>query len=209
MIDLYSSRNRRLLLLGGGCAVILALGGDDLAKHDDAIAIHERDAGQTLAILEGVAHQWLLRLERALGHLVGLQGVRVLHLLATGLLAHLPLQGGDTAGSAAAAHEADWRVAGLDLVWNVEHLDLSIELPGLAESGVLLVHHDVTGARHVVLVQTLDVEADVVTWVGELHTTVVHLDREDLASAWIGCGVRWQEHNFLTRLYDTLLDASG
>ena len=35
-------------------------------------------AGEALAVLEGVADEGLLRLEAALGHLVGLQGVRVL-----------------------------------------------------------------------------------------------------------------------------------
>ncbi len=38
---------------------------------------------------------------------------------------------------------------------------------------VLLVHHDVAGAGHVVLVETLDVEADVVAGVGDLDALVV------------------------------------
>merc|ERR1711897_2487 len=48
----------------------------------NAVAVHEGNAGEALAILEGVAHQGLLRLEAALSHLVGLQRVWVLHLLA-------------------------------------------------------------------------------------------------------------------------------
>merc|ERR1739842_50791 len=90
------------LLLATLVISLLALAAHDLAKHHHAVAIHEGNTGQTLAVLEGVADQRLLRLEAALSHLVGLQGVRILHLLATSLLAHLPLQGRDTACSTAA-----------------------------------------------------------------------------------------------------------
>merc|ERR1719229_832238 len=165
--------------------------------------------GQALAVLKGVADQRLLRLEAALSHLVGLQGVRVLHLLATSLLAHLPLQGRDTACSTAAAHEANGGVACLDLVGDVQNLDLSIELPSLAQGGVLLVDHDVAGTGHVVLVKTLDVQAHVVTRVGEVHTLVVHLHGEDLASARVGGSVGRQEDHLLSWLHHTLLNTAS
>merc|ERR1712176_1195950 len=112
-------RRMRSLLLAAGAALLLALARDDLAKHHHTIAIHERHARQALAVLEGVAHQGLLRREAALGHLVGLQGVRVIHLLASGLLAHLPLELRDPARRSTAAHEADRGVADLDLVGDV------------------------------------------------------------------------------------------
>merc|ERR1719188_2331685 len=80
------------LLFAARGALLLALARDHLAQHDHAVAVHESDARQTLAILEGVAHQGLLGLEGALGHLVGLERMRVLHFLATRLLAHLPLE---------------------------------------------------------------------------------------------------------------------
>merc|ERR1719240_2396647 len=86
---------------------------------------------------------------------------------------------------------------------------ICIELPGLAQSGVLLVHHHVTRARHVVLVKTLDVQADVVTRVGEVHTLVVHLHSEDLASARVGAGMSRQEDHLLTRLHLTLLNTAS
>merc|ERR1712066_353709 len=107
---------RSLLLATTLVALVLPLAGDDLAKHDDAVAVHEGNARQAFAVLESVAHERLLRLERALRHLVGLQGVGVLHLLATGLLAHLPLELGDTACGPSAAHETNRRVAALDLI---------------------------------------------------------------------------------------------
>merc|ERR550537_1661800 len=206
--DVRQNKVNCLLLLAAG-TFLTSLASDDLAKHNHAVAVHEGDTGEALAVLEGVADKRLLRLEAALGHLVRLQGVRFLHLLATGLFAHLPLQGGDAAGGTATAHEADWRIADFDLVWDVQHLNLSIELFGLAQSGVLLVHHHVTGARHVLLVQTLDVQANVVTRVGEVHTLVVHLHSEHLASAWVGAGVSGQEDHLLTRLHLTLLNTAG
>merc|ERR1719263_1905014 len=89
---------------------------DDLAEHDHAVPVHEGHTREALAVLERVAHERLLRLEAALSHLVGLQGVGIVHFLSTSLLAHLPLQLGDTASSAAAAHESDRRVANLDFV---------------------------------------------------------------------------------------------
>lgn len=62
---------------------------DDLAKHDSGVTVQERDAGQTLAVLEGVHDQRLAGLEHQLSHLVGLEGVGLLELLATRLLANL------------------------------------------------------------------------------------------------------------------------
>ena len=46
----------------------------------------------------------------------------------------------------------------LDLVEDI--WDLSIELLGLSKDGVLLVHHDVSGAGHVLLVETIEVLHD-------------------------------------------------
>merc|ERR1719253_1566312 len=197
-------RGTRSLLLAAGTALLLALAGDHLAKHHHPVAVHERDAGQALAVLEGVAHQRLLWLEAALSHLVGLEGVGVLHLLAARLLAHLPLQLADAACRAPAAHEADRGVADLDLVWDVEHLDLRVELLRLTQGGVLLVDHHVSRAGHVVLV-----EANVVPRVGEVDALVVHLHGEHLAGARVRSGVSGQEHDLLARLHDALLHAPG
>merc|ERR1712031_19320 len=133
-----------LLLASSTTGLLLALAGDDLSQHNATVAIHEGDTGETLAILEAVAHEGLLWLEAALGHLVGLEGVRVLHLLATGLLAHLPLELGNAAGGTSASHETNWRVPNLDLVRDIQDLNLGIELLGLAQGGVLLVHHHVS-----------------------------------------------------------------
>merc|ERR1719401_2352123 len=76
-------------------------------QHNNTIAIHESDPRETFTILERVANEWLLRLERCFCHLVGLQRMRIFHFLSTGLFAHLPFQLGNAAGRATTTHEAD------------------------------------------------------------------------------------------------------
>merc|ERR1711972_588103 len=76
------------LLLASTSGFLLTLARNDLAQHHYTVPVHECHTRQALAILEGVAHQWLLRCEAALGHFVRLQGVRIIHLLTSGLLAH-------------------------------------------------------------------------------------------------------------------------
>ena len=184
-------------------------GGGDLAKHDNTVAIEERNAGETLAGLEGIADEGLDRGEPDLGHLVGLEGMGVFHLLATGLLAHLPVEVGDTASGAAATDETDGGVTLLDLTGDIEDLDLGGELLDGAEGAVLLVDHDVTGAGHVHLVETLDVQTDVVTGLGLVDLLVMHLDGEHLAATSVGGGVGGHEDNISVLGDLTLLDAAG
>merc|ERR1719359_150741 len=196
----------RLLLLGGFDLVRLL---HDLPKHNHAVAVEESDAGETLAVLERVDDRRLLRREVHLRHLVGLERVRVLHLLAAGLLADLPVHLRDAAGRTPAAHEADGGVADLDLARDVEDLDLRIEVVAGAERRVLLVDHHVAGPRHVLLVETLDVHADVVARAGGVLALVVHLHREDLAAARVRGRVRREEADLLARLHRSLLDTPG
>merc|ERR1712028_28197 len=81
-----------LLLLGGHVLLVNEVG--HLAKHDGGVAVKERDAGEALAVLEGVDDEGLLRLEDDLGHLVRLERVRALHLFAASLLADLEVEAG-------------------------------------------------------------------------------------------------------------------
>merc|ERR1719359_622599 len=196
----------RLLLLGGFDLVRLL---HDLPKHHHAVAVEESDAGETLAVLERVDHQRLLRGEVHLGHLVRLERVRVLHLLAARLLADLPVHLRDAARRTTAADEANRGVADLDLTRDVEDLDLGIEVVARPKRRILLVNHHVTRPRHVLLVQTLDVHADVVARAGRILTLVVHLHREHLAAARVRGRVRREEANLLARLHRTLLHTPG
>merc|ERR1719171_2251032 len=181
----WSAAKSRSLLLSAGCSLFLPLARHYLTKHNDTVAIHESNTREALAVLERVADERLLRLEGALRHLVRLQRVRLLHLLAACLLAHFPLQGRDPARGPTATHKADGRVPDLDLIRDVQNLDLRVKLTSLTKRRVLLVDHDVPRPRHVSFVQPLDVETHVVPGVCEVHASVVHLDGEDLSSAWI------------------------
>ena len=124
-----------ILLLGGGL--------DHLPEHDGGVAVEEGDAGEALAVLEGVHDQGLLGLEHDLRDLVGLEGVGVLHLLPAGLLADLEVDLGHAAGGAAAAHKADGGVAALELAGEVEGLDLGGEVLDELQGGVGLEDHHV------------------------------------------------------------------
>merc|ERR1712217_919935 len=130
------------------------------------------------------------------------------HFLAASLFPHLPLQFRNAACRPAASHEANRRIAHLDLIWDVKNLDLGIELFRLTQSRVLLVNHHIARTWHVVFVETLDIQPHIVPWIGKIHALVMHLYREDLASARIGGSMCWQKHNFFSWLDDTLLDTT-
>merc|ERR1712050_292199 len=197
------------LLLAASADLLLSFAGIDAPEHHHAIAVHESDTTHTFAILESVADQRLLGDEAAFRHLVWLQGVGLFHFLPTRLLPHLPLELRNAARGTACAYEADRRVPHLNLVRNVENLNLRIELTGLTERGVLLVHHHVTSVGHVVLVQALNVQADIIAWVRKVDALVVHFHREDLPGTGIRGRVRRQKNDFLTRFHDTLLHTTG
>eukprot|EP00199_Chlamydomonas_sp_CCMP681_P004549 CAMPEP_0119106110 /NCGR_PEP_ID=MMETSP1180-20130426/3897_1 /TAXON_ID=3052 ORGANISM="Chlamydomonas cf sp, Strain CCMP681" /NCGR_SAMPLE_ID=MMETSP1180 /ASSEMBLY_ACC=CAM_ASM_000741 /LENGTH=128 /DNA_ID=CAMNT_0007091359 /DNA_START=317 /DNA_END=700 /DNA_ORIENTATION=+ len=86
---------------------LLCVTAHNLAEHDCGVAIQEGNAGQALTVLVRVHNQGLHGLEHHLSHLIGLQGVGVLCLLAAGLLTNLPVDVLDAACGATAAHEAD------------------------------------------------------------------------------------------------------
>merc|ERR1711972_1183251 len=198
----------RLLLLASS-SLLLPLAGIDSPKHHDSIAVHERNTGHALTVLESIAHEGLLWLEGALSHLIRLQRMWIFHFLTTSLLPHLPLELRDAASCSAGADKSNWRISNLDLVRDVEDLHLGIEFLSLSECGVFLVDHHVTGTRHVILVQALDVQTDIVTGVRKVDTLVVHLNSEHLSYARVRGRVRWQEHHLLPRLHDSLFHAPG
>lgn len=214
---------------------------DHLAKHDGCVAIKEGNAGKALAVLESVNHEGLGRLEHNLCHLVGLQGVGFLELLATSLLpnlqsplsehvhslalhkcirkrlsqirvcwrAYLPVDLHHTAGGTATADKTNGRIASLQLTRDIQCLNLGSKIFNMLHRRITLHDHDITLARHVALVQTLDVHAHIVTRARGINTLVVHLHGEHLAFTLVCSGVGRHESDLVIGLDNSLLDAAG
>merc|ERR1711959_849078 len=168
-----------------------------LAKHDSGVTVQECNACETLAVLEGVDHDWLLGHADHASCVVSLElddaTAVVLDLVATSVLTLAPNDLDDTASGTTATDVADGGVAALDGPGDVEHLNIGLEVRGRRDGGVLLVDHDITDAGHVLLVKIL----------------VVHLHGEDLARAGSGVGVGGKEENLLAGLDTSLLDAAS
>merc|ERR1711877_33249 len=92
-LDVYS-----LLFASSFVCVGFLLTAHHFAQHDNAVAVHECDTREALAVLKGVADQWLLRLEGALGHFIRLQRVRIFHFLSASILTNFPHQLRNAAG---------------------------------------------------------------------------------------------------------------
>jgi len=149
---------------------LLAIGGllnlDNLTQHNHGVALHDGNAAETGALLEALNNEGLDGLELALGHVSVLDEGGVLDLLLAGGLAHLEDDLGELAGRAASANEGNGGVADLELTGVVKNNDLHGEGLGADEGLVRLEDHDVTDVGHVGLLETLDVQTDVVTSVG-------------------------------------------
>merc|ERR1712110_737124 len=161
---------------------LLGVNSGHLTKHYSGVTIHEGNAGKTLALAKLVNNHWLLRLEHSFGSIVSLEGDGTLGLLATSVLAHLPVDLDKTARSTATSDVSNGRVPDLDVPRNVKDLHLSGEVLG-----------DLNGLIGLAGVDTL----------------VVHLHSENLASACSGGSVGGQEFDFLTGLDFALLHTSS
>jgi len=183
--------------------------GGNLAQHDDGSTLHDGNTAETFAVLEGVDDERLLRLEDDLGHFVGLQGDGVLEFLVSGFFSNLPVDLDHSYGGTASTDEGDGAITVLQLSRVIQNTDLGGEGLDSVDGGVRLEDHDVSNTRHVLLLQTFDVETAVVTRDGSRDRLVVHFDGEDLSIARSGGGVSGQEDDFLSRLDGSLLDTAG
>merc|ERR1719482_352894 len=190
-----------------------------LPEHDERVAVHSSQTPEGLARIIRVAADLHLGLEGHLGLVAGLDKLRALDLLVVGGLAHLPGDVDHAARRLGGPDVAVWRESSLVpaslLVWE-GRLQLSgvvlHEYQGVEEVDGLgldvfalfrLLVHDVTGTGHVVLGQSLGVDADVVAWSGHGHTLVVHLDGERLSIA-----ASWAELYNRPGLQRALLDTA-
>lgn len=186
---------------------------DDVTHHDQTVTFHQSKTGQTLALLEGFDAHRLLWCKHNSGGRVGLQfswgfdgDLFLLDLVSGGL------DFKDLAGRAVSTDETDWGVTNLDRVWHLQDLHLGGEASGRRQVTVLdnigNAEHDITNLRHVVLVQTLDGETNVVTTSGVLDLLVVHFDGLDDTRA-MDLGVRWVEVDLVFDIDNTLFNTTS
>ena len=155
----------------------------DLPEHLEAVGVHDGDAPDRGARLEGLHEQRLAGLELHLGVLVLRQLGGVVDLLPARLLPHLPQDLGHLARDLGGAAEDDGGVAGLEDAGVLLHGDDGGEgLDGL-EVAVLLDVDDVAGVDLLVLGDALDGEAHGVARAGLVEGLLVLLDGEDLLVA--------------------------
>ena len=100
-----------------------------------------------------------------------------------------------------------WCVTHLDLISDVHHLNLRVELRRPFHCVVLLVHHNISRSRHVVLMQVFDVQPNICTWVSLVHSLMMHPHSEHFPGVRIRNHVRWQENDFLAS--QTVLERMG
>ena len=180
----------------------------DLGDHGNVGTLEDGNARETLALIEGLNDEGTSGSELNFAHITLLDEFRGLNLLATGgLLAGLPVDGGEAEGAAGGTAVTDGGVADLDLSGVVEDHGLGGEVLAGADGVVTLLDHDVTAGRHVSLGETLHVDADVVAGASVVVLLVVHLDGEDLTLALVGGSMSGEEDDLITLGDLSLLDA--
>ena len=87
-----------------------------------------------------------------------------------------------------------------------------VELFRPFQGAILLVHLNISRSRHVVRIQALNVQLNIVTWSSLVHSLMMHLHSEHFLSVRIQNRVRWQEYDFFAWLHklhsSTSLDLS-
>jgi len=152
----------------------------DLSEHFQSVGVHDGDAAEGGALLEGLDEEGSGRLEldlRALelGELGG-----VLDLLSSGFLGLLPQDLGHLARNLGRAAEDDRGVPRLEDARVLLDGDHGGELLRWIEDTLLLDVDDVSGGDLLVLLDTLDGQTDGVAGTGALEFLLVLLDGEDL-----------------------------
>jgi len=181
----------------------------DLTDGTAVVTLEHSNTGKVGADIEGIGGDGLLRNQHDLSSAVGGELLDVSGPLATSLLradlhdlsnAHGRVSGTDVAGRGVTNGERSGKS---------QSLDHSVDALGGDDGLIVLEDHDITLLGHVVLVQVLHVDTDVVTRNGLRHVLVVHFDGEDLTEARVSGGVGRHELDFLTGLEGTLLDTTA
>jgi hypothetical protein len=129
--------------------------------------------------------------------------------LVTSFLTNLPVELGHSHGGTSSSHEGDRAISNLEFTRVFQNSDLSGERLNSVDGRVRLEDHDITNTRHVLLLETLNVESTVVTRDGLRDRLVVHFNGENLSVARSGSSVGGKEDYFFTRLDGSLFDTSS
>ena len=76
-----------------------------------------------------------------------------------------------------------------------------VELFRPFQGAILLVHLNISRSKHVVRIQALNVQLNIVTWSSLVHSLMMHLHSEHFLSVRIQNRVRWQEYDFFAWLH--------
>jgi len=164
--------------------------------------VTDGETSKRWVLLEGLDAHWAGWDEVDDGGISGFDEDWALLKNLTGTFVDLLLEDGELAGDMSSVAIKYWGVLGADLTWMVEDDDLGSEL----SSGLGWVFFAVgsnMSTTDVLDGDVLDVEANVVSWVGCLKSFVMHLDGFDLSGDSVGC-----EGGDTSWLEDTGLDTS-
>ena len=83
-----------------------------------------------------------------------------------------------------------------------------VELFRPFQGAILLVHLNISRSKHVVRIQALNVQLNIVTWSSLVHSLMMHLHSEHFLSVRIQNRVRWQEYDFFAWLHKAALETA-
>ena len=181
------------------------LGGGDLSKHLQTVGVHDGNAAEGGALLEGLKEERSGGLKLDLGGLeLGKLG-GVVDLGAAGLLAHLPDDGSHLARNLGGTGKDNRAVAGLENTGVLLDNNHGTELgDGLAGAFGLLVD-DVSGGDLLILGDALDGHTNGVTGASGVEDLLVLLDGEHLLAG----EARGGDADDVVGLESSLLDGSS
>jgi hypothetical protein len=138
----------------------------DFTQHDYRSALHDGDTSETFAVLEGINNKWLLGLENTLSHFVGLEGNWAFQLLVSSFFSNFPVDLGHSHSGSSSSDEGDGAITNLQFSRVVQNTNLRGEVLDSVDGAVGLEDHNISNSRHVLLLETLNVESTVVTRYG-------------------------------------------
>mmetsp|Transcript_3168 Transcript_3168/g.8091 ORF Transcript_3168/g.8091 Transcript_3168/m.8091 type:complete len:291 (-) Transcript_3168:780-1652(-) len=177
----------------------------DLTKHLQSVRVHHSNTSKGCTLLKGLNKEGLAWLKLNLGILVLGKLRGVVHLLSSGLLAHLPQNLGHLACNLSGTAEDNRGISRLENTRVLLHGNHGSEgLDGL-EVTILLDVDDVSWLHLLVLGNTLDGETNGVSWASLLELLLVLFNGENL----LVLKARRNNSNDITRHEGSLLNSTA